>query len=80
MDFVRRMIGETFDVMLGALRPALAIGGVTYRMASINMEQKLIFSGSLDISVTSLCKLLGSGELVLKGTYTIDGAAVGQGT
>lgn len=74
LDFVRRMIGETFDVMLGALRPVLAIGGVTYRMVSIDMEQKLVFSGSLDISVTSLCKLLGSGELVLKGTYKADGA------
>jgi hypothetical protein len=74
MDFVRNMIRETFDVMLGSLRPTLAIGGVTYRMESINMEQKLVFSGSLDISVTSLVKLLGSGELVLKGTYTAQSA------
>ena len=74
LDFVRSMISETFDVMLGTLRPVLSIGGVSYRMVSIDMEQKLVFSGSLDISVTSLCKLLGSGELVLKGSYKADGS------
>lgn len=74
LDIVRSTISETFDVMLGTLRPVLSIGGVSYRMVSIDMEQKLVFSGSLDISVTSLCKLLGSGELVLKGSYKADGS------
>lgn len=75
MDVIRSVIAETFDFMLSAMRAELKVGGQTYRMASIDMEQKLVFTGSIDISVTSLCKLLGSGELVVKGKYTINGAA-----
>ena len=71
MEKIREIISETFDFMLGAMRSELKIGRQTYTMVSVDIEQKLVFTGSIDISVTSLCKLLGSGELVVKGKYAI---------
>ena len=75
MDVIRNIIAETFDFMLSAMRSELVVGGRTYTMASLDFEQKLVFTGSIDISVTSLFKLLGSGELVVKGKYSLPDAA-----
>ena len=61
------MIGETFDVMLGALRPVLAIGGVTYRMVSIDMEQSWC-SRLAGHQRDQPMQAAGSGELVLTRT------------
>lgn len=80
MDIIRDIIGETFDFMLSAMRSELVVGGRTYTMASLDFEQKLVFTGSIDISLTSLFKLLGSGELVVKGKYALPGAASAAGT
>ncbi len=71
MNLIRQIISDTFDFMLSAMRSELKIGSHTYTMASVDIEQKLVFTGSIDISVTSLCKLLGTGELVVKGRYAL---------
>lgn len=78
MALIRQIISDTFDFMLSAMRSELKIGNRTYTMASVDIEQRLVFTSSIDISVTSLCKLLGTGELVVKGKYAIPDAALVQ--
>lgn len=68
---IREMISETFDLMLKALRSDLVVGGRRMTLKTINLEQKLLFSASLQISLTSLCELAGSGELTVTGSYEV---------
>lgn len=66
---IREMISSTFAVMLRAMHSELTVGDRKLALKSINLEQKLIFSGSLQISLTSLCEFAGGGELTIVGSY-----------
>ena len=71
LEKIRETIIATFDALLSCMRPTVLLGGRTYVLDSINLEQKLVYSGSLEMSLTALCKFVGGGELVVKGSYKI---------
>jgi hypothetical protein len=71
LDGIREMITKTFDLMLKALRSDIVVGQRTFALKTLDLEQKLLFSGSLQISLTSLCELAGSGELTVTGSYEV---------
>jgi hypothetical protein len=73
LESIREMITQTFDLMLKALRSDIIVGERKFALKSLNLEQKLLFSGSLQISLTSLCELAGSGELSVTGSYEVLG-------
>lgn len=68
---IRETIVATFDALLGCMRSTVLLGGRTYMLDSIDLEHKLVYSGSLEMSLTSLCKFVGGGELVVKGSYKV---------
>jgi hypothetical protein len=67
---VHELIRETVDTVLRAMRSELTVGQHRFRLSSLELEQKLVFSASLEASIEAACQLLGSGELVVKGAYT----------
>lgn len=71
LERLRRVISETFDLVLASMRSEVRIGEVSYCLTSIDLEHKLVFSSSVEASLTALCKFVGSGELVVKGSYGI---------
>jgi len=73
---LRLLISETFDVILSSMRSEVKIGDLLYRLASVELQQKLVFSGSIEASLTALCKFVGSGEFVVTGSYTISSTSV----
>jgi hypothetical protein len=68
---LRFVISETFDLILSSMRNEVKIGDLSYRLASVELQQKLVFSGSIEASLTALCKFAGSGEFIVSGTYAI---------
>ena len=66
---LRAVISATFDLVLSTMRIEVKIGDSTYCLKSVNLQQKLVFSGSLEGSLTALCKFVSSGELVVQGAY-----------
>ena len=73
LEKIREMIAATFDLLLRALRSDIVVGERKLALKSIELEQKLMFSGSLQISLTSLCELAGTGELTVTGSYEFIG-------
>lgn len=69
LDKIRETIVATFDTLLSCMRSTVLLGGHTYTLESIELEHKLVYSGSLEMSLTALCKFVGGGELVVKGSY-----------
>jgi hypothetical protein len=78
LEKIRETIIATFDALLSCMRSTVLLGGRTYLLDSIDLEHKLVYSGSLEMSLTALCKFVGGGELVVKGSYKI--ADAGSGT
>lgn len=66
---LRNAISATFDLVLSAMRSEVKVGGLIYRLKSVKLQQKLVFSGSVEGSLTALCKFVSSGELVVEGAY-----------
>ncbi len=66
---VRELTTRTFDYLLGSLRSEVVIGERTYVLESIELQQKLVYSGSLKTSLVELCAFAGGGEFVLGGSY-----------
>jgi len=60
-----------FDQILSSLRIEIKIGEVPYRLKTLELQQKLVFSGSIEASVTTLCKFVSSGELSVQGSYEV---------
>lgn len=69
---IREMIATTFDVMLAAMRSEIIVGESKLMLKTLNLEQKLVFSSSLQVSLTSLCEFAGGGELTVTGTYSLE--------
>lgn len=76
---IRDTIVATFDALLGCMRSRVELGGRSYVLDSINLEHKLVYSGSLEASLTALCKFVGTGEMVVKGAYTLERGGPGSG-
>ena len=68
---LRLVISETFDLILSSMRSEVKIRDLTYRLTSVELQQKLVFSGSIEASLTALCKFVGSGEFVVTGSYAV---------
>jgi hypothetical protein len=68
---LRLVVSETFDLILSSMRNEIKIGDRSYRLTSVELQQKLVFSGSLEASLTALCKFVGSGEFTVTGSYAI---------
>jgi hypothetical protein len=73
LESIRAVIRETFTIILGSLNSEVTIGTATYSLQSVALEQKVVFLGSLEVSIQTLCKYVGSGELVVKGSYSLIG-------
>jgi hypothetical protein len=74
LDKIREAITGTIDFMLQSLRTELTIGAQGYVLESIDIENKFTMSGELSVSLESLCKLVGEGELAVKGKYRVRGS------
>jgi hypothetical protein len=61
----RLLISETFDLIFSSMRSEIKIGDLSYRLVLVELQQKLVFSGSIEASLTALCKFVGSGEFVV---------------
>lgn len=61
---------EMVNFILGSLRSRLTIGTDQYILDTIDLQTTLIFSGSLQASLASLCKFLASGETAVTGSYS----------
>lgn len=70
---VHEMITTTFELMLKSLRSEIFVGERRLSLKKIDLAQKLLFSGSLAVSLTSLCNLAGGGELTVTGSYEFAG-------
>jgi hypothetical protein len=68
---IHELMQETYDLILGSFRPQIGIGGSTYVLNSFELNCKLVFSGSIEGSLTTLCKFVASGETAITGTYTL---------
>ena len=69
LDRLRQVFAETFDLMLSFMPSEVKIRGDRYCLNSVELEHKLVLSGSIEVSLTALCKFVGSGEFVVKGAY-----------
>jgi vacuolar-type H+-ATPase subunit D/Vma8 len=71
LEKLHELIRETFDFVLRSIRSRLVIGGSTYVLKSVELETKLVYSSSIEASVTTLCKFVGEGEAVVTGSYSL---------
>jgi hypothetical protein len=69
---IRETIVATFDALLRCMRSTVSLGSHRYVLDAITLEQKLVYSGSLEASLTALCKFVGGGELVVTGSYKLE--------
>jgi hypothetical protein len=69
LEKIQEIMCETFDLMLKALRTEIMVGHRKLVLKSIDLEQKLTYTASLEVSLTSLCEFAGGGELTVKGAY-----------
>jgi len=68
---LREAMQGMHDFVLGSIRTRVKIGEDTYVLGSIDLESKLVYSGSIEASITALCKFVASGESVVTGKYTL---------
>ena len=68
---VRQLIASMFDLVLQAFRAEVSIGGRAFVLDTVQLEQKLIYSGSLKASLNELCSFVGGGEVVVTGSYKL---------
>lgn len=71
LERLQDLMRETFDLVLRSVRSRIQIGEATYILGSVQLESKLVYTSSIEASVTALCKFVGQGETVVKGTYTL---------
>lgn len=80
VDFVLEKIRETvakiFDTLLCFLRTDFLVGGIVYKLESVELEHKILFSVEVETNLLALCKLAGEGELTVKGAYHLAAAPV----
>lgn len=75
IDFVLEKIREAVirisDALFRCLRTKLEVGDLIYRLSSVEVEHKLVFSAELETNLLVLCKLASEGELSVKGSYQL---------
>jgi hypothetical protein len=70
------LMQEMTDKLLRSVRNRLLVGGDVYLLNAVTVQSKLVYSGSIDISLTALCKFVGTGEMVVTGTYGLAPPAI----
>jgi hypothetical protein len=68
---IHELMQETSDLILNSIRTKVQVGDQHYVLNSVQLQTKLVFSASIEGSLTTLCKFIGSGETVVTGTYTL---------
>jgi hypothetical protein len=71
LEKLQELMRETFDFVLRSIRSRIQVGEASYVLNSVDLESKLVYSSSIEGSVTALCKFVGKGETVVKGTYVL---------
>lgn len=74
LDKLHELMRETVDIVLRSVRSRITVGEDIFVLRSIDLETKIVYSGSIEASITAICKFLGSGETVVKGKYSILGS------
>ena len=64
---------ETYNLMIGSLQSQVIVGEVGLPLKGVEIEFKLVLTGSVEVSLTSLCKAAASGEMTVKGSYGLGG-------
>lgn len=71
LEKLQELMRETFDFVLRSVRSQIQIGDAKYVLNSVQLESKLVYSSSIEASITALCKFVGKGEIAVTGTYTL---------
>ena len=58
-------------LVLGSLQNELSVGDARFELSQLDLEHKLILSSSIQSNLTALCKFVGAGEMVVKGSYAL---------
>lgn len=69
LEKLHEMVRKTSDFLLKSVSSQVQVGQQTFILTAINVEMKLLFSASIEASVATLGKFLGSGEATVKTTY-----------
>ncbi|MEM6820906.1 MAG: hypothetical protein AAF558_03030 [Verrucomicrobiota bacterium] len=70
LEKLHEMISNASEFLLKSVRPQVEVGNQVFILSAINVETKLLFSASIEASVTTIGKFIGSGEATVKATYS----------
>lgn len=76
LDKIRETVVKIFDTLLRFLRTDFLVDGSVYKLESVELEHKILFSVEVETNLLALCKLAGEGELTVKGAYRLVAAPV----
>lgn len=68
---LREYLHTFIDGMLQHVRAEIQIGNMTLRLHQVQLSQKLIFGGSLKLSLTEAFGLTSEGELQIDASYAL---------
>lgn len=69
VEKIQESLTANYDMMIGSLKQQISVGTTSLPLKSIEVEFKTVFTGSVELSLTSLCKMVASGEMTIKGSY-----------
>lgn len=70
LEKLHELMRKTSEFLLKSVSEQVQIGQQVYTLDSIDVETKLLFTASIEASVATLGKFLGTGEATIKGTYS----------
>jgi hypothetical protein len=70
-DRLRELIRSYIEEALGVMESSVRIGGRELVVSSIAVEQKVILTGDLTLSMAAAFKLASSGEIKVAASYTL---------
>lgn len=71
LDKLNEAMQEVLELVLRSIKSRVRIGEDNFTLASIDLQTKLVYSGSIEASITALCKFVASGETTITGKYSI---------
>lgn len=74
VEKLHEMMRKASAFLLKSVNLEVEVGKQLYTLTSIELETKVVFSASIEASVATLGKFLGSGTTTITGTYSILGA------
>jgi hypothetical protein len=74
LEKLHELMRNTSELLLKSINQQIQIGRQIYTLNSVNLETKLLFTGSIEASVATIGKLLGTGEVSVTGIYSIPGS------